>query len=558
MIKRHLLLLFSLTLLSFPAFAAEADPPPAPEPAQAQSLLSNGDFSASTKTPGMPDDWGNLPAGVTRQEEDGVYFLRFESTEPGKTVLLYRALPLPTPRPPALELRTKVRYQDIQPGSKPWFDGRIMANFKSADGKAVKGRYSAPAFRGTSKGWVERKVFFEIPEGAATLELMPCLFQAKAGTLDIASIAILPARADQVPPPPPPPPFYPSETITPKDVTSLPPELRVQGNKIVTVAGKEIWLQGLCLDSMEWQARGEKLDKSIPVAIEEWKSNVIRLPVRDDFWFGAGPWQRKDWGGLDYRKEVDSVIAEAAKRGAYVVLDLHTFGAPVEHHAKFWKDAAVRYKNHPTVIFEIFNEPHSMSWKVWRDGGSLSGAENKGAVQATAENKLKQSEDKVIGMQALVDAVRSTGARNIIVAGGLAWGYDISGILEGYALDDKGGNGIVYSTHVYPWKKDWQERFLNVAEKYPLFLGELGAPEKWSDFSFIPADERYEDLSKLEWPPDMLGLIQKHKLHWTGFSFHPRCGPMVISDWDYTPTPYWGIFVKEALAGKQFEMKRMR
>lgn len=33
---------------------------------------------------------------------------------------------------------------------------------------------------------------------------------------------------------------------------------------------------------------------------------------------------------------------------------------------------------------------------------------------------------------------------------------------------------------------------------------------------------------------------------------------MVISDWQYTPTPYWGAFVKDALSGKQFELKRMR
>ena len=55
----------------------------------------------------------------------------------------------------------------------------------------------------------------------------------------------------------------------------------------------------------------------------------------------------------------------------------------------------------------------------------------------------------------------------------------------------------------------------------------------------------------------MLGLIQKYKLNWTGFSFHPTCGPNVISDWDYTPTPYWGVFVKDALAGKPFELKKM-
>jgi hypothetical protein len=56
----------------------------------------------------------------------------------------------------------------------------------------------------------------------------------------------------------------------------------------------------------------------------------------------------------------------------------------------------------------------------------------------------------------------------------------------------------------------------------------------------------------------MLAMIQKYKLHWTGFSFHPRCGPMVISDWNYTPTAYWGAYVKDALSGKPFTLKAMR
>src|SRR5690606_24816301 len=105
------------------------------------------------------------------------------------------------------------------------------------------------------------------------------------------------------------------------------------------------------------------------------------------------------------------------------------------------------------------------------------------------------------------------------------------------------------------WKKDWQEKVLAAAEKHPVIITEVGCIEKWSDFAFIPEKQRYP----LEgWAEDMLGMIQKYRLHWTGFSFHPRCGPMIIEDWDYNPTSYWGIYVKQALAGKQFELRRMR
>jgi hypothetical protein len=53
-------------------------------------------------------------------------------------------------------------------------------------------------------------------------------------------------------------------------------------------------------------------------------------------------------------------------------------------------------------------------------------------------------------------------------------------------------------------------------------------------------------------------MLQKYKLNWTGFSFNPHCGPPVIADWNYTPTPYWGVFAKQALAGQQFELKKLR
>ena len=99
----------------------------------------------------------------------------------------------------------------------------------------------------------------------------------------------------------------------------------------------------------------------------------------------------------------------------------------------------------------------------------------------------------------------------------------------------------------------WQEKVLVVAERHPILVGEVGADIKKMDF--IPASAQEDPFT---WVPDMLGLIQKHRLHWTAFSFHPSATPVLITGWDYTPTPFWGVFVKEALAGKQFELKKLR
>jgi endoglucanase len=341
--------------------------------------------------------------------------------------------------------------------------------------------------------------------------------------------------------------------VSPVDPKLLPPEAHVVGNRIQTIAdAKPLWLQGLCVDSMEWSAGGEHILESIKIATEQWHANVIRLPMNEEFWFGRSQWQHD--GGIGYRKLVDEAANAVAAHGGYLALDLHRFGAPMPQHVEFWTDAATRYKNNPAVIFELFNEPHSIPWKTWRDGGPLKDPADAHKDANAAENDQAEDAGVSVGMQALVDAIRTTGARNMIIAGGLDWGYDLSGITQGFALKDRdNADGIIYSSHIYPWKKGWQEKVLGAAEKYPIFVGEIGAPLE--RMPFIPP-EQHE--SPYTWVPDALGLIQKYQLNWTAFSFHPTSAPTVISDWQYTPTPYWGAFVKDALAGKQFEMKKMR
>jgi endoglucanase len=92
-----------------------------------------------------------------------------------------------------------------------------------------------------------------------------------------------------------------------------------------------------------------------------------------------------------------------------------------------------------------------------------------------------------------------------------------------------------------------------VAAKYPIFVGECGADI--TKMSFIPAGDQEDPFT---WVPDMLGFIQKHRLNWTGWCLHPKASPIMISDWSYTPTPFWGAFVKRALSGEKFPLNKTR
>ena len=343
----------------------------------------------------------------------------------------------------------------------------------------------------------------------------------------------------------------PAEAANP---SRWPKEIKVVGNRLRDAGGREVWMQGVAIPGLEIVPEGHGALQSCRVAIDVWKANVVRLAVRDDFWNGQGKGQTD--GGKAYRALVDAAVTMTANRGAYLVIDNHRFRAVKPEQLPFWREVAEKYKNHPAVLFDIINEPCGISWEVWRNGGFVEEKPKKAVDEAaflSEEEKKKNQGFESPGMQKLVEVIRATGARNVIIAGGLDWAYDLSGILKGYALEDKTGNGIMYSAHIYPWKSDWQGKVLDVAEKYPIFVGEVGADVKKMDF--LPP-ERQEDPAT--WVPDMLGLIQKHRLNWTGWSFHVWATPVMLSDWDYTPTPFWGEPAKRALSGEKFELKKMR
>ncbi len=481
--------------------------------------------------------------------------VRLEQKEPGKLLNQYRVADIPAGTE-ALRLSWRERVSNLKVGDKPWFDARVICEFVGADGKKLPGvRHPSPAYNQKNvKDWRERKIDFLVPEGAAGVAVMPSLFQVASGLYEIEDMVLAPIDAAEiraaeerrrqaeaaryVPPEEPNPAKFPRP-------------LHVEGPKLLDDQGREVWLQGVCLTGMESVANDRQVEKSTVVAIDEWKANCVRLPVKEDFWFGRTAYQND--GGKSYRELCDRVITLAANRGAYVALDLHRFRAPKPEHVEFWKDAAARYKNHPAVLFDLFNEPHGISWDILVDGGWVGDSEKHDeSAFLTDEEKRKNRGFEAVGMKALLAAVRSTGARNIAIVSGLFWTNDLTGWTKGYALDDPDGDGVMYSWHTYNWHPGWN-RIPPVAEQFPIFVGECGGDEK--PMGFIPLKDQ-EDPNTF--CPDFLGFVQKHRLHWTGFSMSPNATPRLLSNWDYEPTPFWGAYAKRALAGETFEMKRMR
>lgn len=163
-------------------------------------------------------------------------------------------------------------------------------------------------------------------------------------------------------------------------------------------------------------------------------ANVVRLSLNQNFWISGGPSYV-----AGYKTTIQNLVTLAKAKGMSVILDLHwsnqgslanTAAQQVmadSYSIQFWQEVATAYKNDPEVLFELYNEPHDVTCSAWRDGGT-------GAWGFT-----------VAGMQQLYDAVRGTGANNLVIVGGLDYAYDLT-CVKTYPLT---GTGIIYNTHPY-------------------------------------------------------------------------------------------------------------
>ncbi len=332
--------------------------------------------------------------------------------------------------------------------------------------------------------------------------------------------------------------------IATSNALAAPSALHISGNQILNASNQPVLLRGVDCASMEWTSDGQgHIITTVTTAIKDWHANIIRLPLSQDRWFGKGPEQSD--GGAAYRTLIAKIVKTISSLNSYVILDDHwsdenQWGKNIGQHlmpdlnsVTFWKSFAKVYANNPAVIFDMYNEPHDVSWKIWRDGGP---------VTETDRSKGTVISYQAVGLQTLLNTIRSAGAKNVVLAGGLNWAYDFSGILNGYALHDPNGNGVIYANHDYPFKGDtvqqWITEMKAATAKFPVIVSEFGT------------SATDKGAKNNRWILETLNAMQKHHWNWTAWDLHPSAGPDLISDWNYTPTPYFGVFVKDALAGK--------
>jgi endoglucanase len=322
--------------------------------------------------------------------------------------------------------------------------------------------------------------------------------------------------------------------------------LHVSGNKLVNADGHDVVLHGVDYSGAEYECVQNHgffagpTDKASVTAMKSWDINAVRLPLNEACWNGEY-YVRSAYAGKNYQNAIKAYVNLLNANGIVVILDLHwsdgydpsdALGCvtsealcqkPMPDAAEsvpFWSSVAKTFKGDDAVLFDLFNEPFpdkvmgsgDSAWACWRNGGSACAGFSY----------------KVAGMQTLVNAVRGTGAKNVIMLGGLNYANNLSGWLK-YEPRDPAHN-LAASWHSYNFdscnnQQCWTSQVGPVIAKVPVIAGEIGEND---------CADHYID-------PLMAYLDSKSTsyLAWS-WNAYGGCGyaPQLISSYSGTPTAY--------------------
>jgi endoglucanase len=323
------------------------------------------------------------------------------------------------------------------------------------------------------------------------------------------------------------------------------PQVHVSGNELVGADGQPIVLRGVDRSGTEYECvQGKGIfdgpgGRGPVIAMKSLGINAVRVPLNEACWNGQS-YVDPAYAGARYRAAVKAYVRLLNASGMVVILDLHwSDGAytgaaaactsaralcqkPMPDAAQavpFWASVARAFKGNDAVIFDLFNEPYperasgsrAAGWQCWLHGGDCAGISY-----------------PVAGMQALVSAVRSAGAGNVIMLGGLEWSNDLTGWLSHEPADPD--HNLAASWHSYNFnacstRSCWASQIAPVAARVPLIAGEIGENDC--------ADTYITPLMK--W----LNSIPASYLAWAwNTDFNCASGPGLITSYTGTPTAY--------------------
>ena len=345
------------------------------------------------------------------------------------------------------------------------------------------------------------------------------------------------------------------------------PTIARQGKRLVNGAGQAVQLRGINRAIFEsrctWAGGGfadGPVDQASVSAMLTWKMNVVRVSINEDCWLGINGLPVGATGAA-YRAAVTSYVNLLRRNRLYVVIEVHLTAPGAfpsdridympdnDHMPALWRSVAATFKADHGVMFDPINEvamaswndPHPVpagQWDCWLRGCTLDSVYGGRFVAA--------------GLQSLVTAIRSQGATQPILLGGLSYNSDFTELLSHLPADAQ--RQLVASAHVYDFAQgnDVDAFFTNelqpIAAQIPVILGELG--------------ERFCDSGTAAYTSHVLSLVNAQAaqgrlmgvLGWTWNAATPdstgwQCptaefgngGPLMIRDYAGTPTVMGGV-----------------
>ena len=275
--------------------------------------------------------------------------------------------------------------------------------------------------------------------------------------------------------------------------------LSTKDTQIVNPQGKPVLLRGVNIASNQWSSQYKAWHpQAVNEATSVWHANIIRTRIFE-----------KDYinNPLTFFKDLETEIINPARQAhAYVILHPwlgENVSLPTKYTQSMWTAIARRYKNDPTIIYDLLAEPRNVSF-----------------------------DDLRTAYMTLIPAVRAVNPNSLIMVTGLDWGRDINLWLD----DPLPFSNLVYRTNPYNKQGELEGYFLRIAQKYPVFFGEYGSSD---DLTMKPADVDY-----------LIRLADSLHLSWTAWNFSATGCPCLLSDEAaFTPSDY-GTQVFTALQGK--------
>ena len=308
----------------------------------------------------------------------------------------------------------------------------------------------------------------------------------------------------------------------------------VAGDRLVDGRGIPLQVVGVNRSGTEyacaqgWGIFDGPSDGASVSAMAAWHTNAVRVPLNEDCWLGING-VNPLYSGAAYRKAIGNYVQLLHGAGLLAILDLH-WSAPgtqlalgqqvmadADHAPAFWTSVAAFFQSDPGVIFDLYNEPHDISWSCWRDGCTTAAGW------------------KAAGMQSLLSAVRGAGATQPVLAEGLNWGGDLSQWLAYAPVDPQ----LAASAHIYNFSQCntatcWTRTIAPVAERVPVVTGEIG--ENDCAGAFVAAYMSWADATGVSY------------LGWSWNTANCASGPALITSYSGAATPF-GAAIRDHLAG---------